>query len=233
VPSVRGPSSPDDFALVQDFIGESWPAPCHYYYRQRFEFYGDGRLRVMAGNLGRGCGDEGTYRPVLRLDFAGDRRSVSAWRDGAWAAWTEETYAEPAGPSELSPEGFQLRVADAEGAGWYVEPGQGQFADGGRGDNAWTYATLNKPGVDEGSANLITIGPCGNADYRQGPERFIEPEPEPIEAADVTLWYVAQLENDAAAGREYCWADVELHDGVYVPKAFPCYAGPLLVPISP
>jgi hypothetical protein len=40
------------------------------------------------------------------------------------------------------------------------------------------------------------------------------------------------MENDDRPGHEYCWADSALNDGLYEPRAYPCYAGPLFVPIG-
>ena len=114
-------------------------------------------------------------------------------------------------------------------------PGNGQFADGGRGDQPYLYATRHHTDGqhgDEGDADLITIGSCCNQDYQQGPEKFINTPPEAIADTPLVIWYVAQLDNDDTPGAEYCWAGATLHDGVYLPVAYPCFAGPLFVPIS-
>lgn len=235
-PSVEALSADDSegagFALVQDFMGDGWPAPCHYFYRQRYAFYDDGSFRVIGGNLGRGCGTEGTYRPVLRIALAGEEHTVASWDGSGWSPWAEEGFVHQDAIPPGAPEGLALRVTDPTGAGYGVVPGTGQLGEGDRGDDAYLYATLDKPGVDEGRADLITIGPCCNDDHRQGPERFIEPEPEAIAGRPIVLWYVAQLRNDATPGNEACWAESVLEGGVYVPKAYPCYAGPMLVPIE-
>jgi len=216
------------FVLEQEFWGEQWPLPCSYYYEQRFEFYNDGRFRVVAGNVGRGCGTNGTYRPVLRLAFAGEN-SFAAWTGAAWESWLTEGW-QSQSESEPTADGYQYRLADSTGAGFYIEPGRGQFSDGGRGDNAYIYATLDHPDLDEGDTDMITIGPCCNVNYEQGPERFLNDEP--IEGANLVLWYVAQIENDGTPGQQYCWAESALDRGVYVAKEYPCYAGPMFVPIS-
>ncbi len=220
------------FALTQDFMGDGWPAQCHYFYRQRFEFYDDGRFRVVAGNHGRGCGTDGTYRPVLRIAISGDSNSFGSWVGGAWRDWEEEGFERQGARVSDAPDGHTFRITDPAGDGYFVDPGRGQFGDGGRGDNALIYVTLHKSGVDEGQADLITIGPCCNTDHRQGPERFIEPQPESIADGPLILWYVAQLENDDTPGSEYCWAESVLEGGVFVPKAYPCYAGPMFVPMG-
>jgi hypothetical protein len=218
------------FAMEQDYWSDDWPLPCNYYYDQRYEFYTDGRFRVVAGNSGRGCGDNGTYRPVLRIAMAGDY-TLAQWDGAAWVDWKVEQWAQQ-NDSPYTPEGYQYRLVDAEGQGYTIEPGRGQFGDGGRGDNAYVYVTRRFPDRDEGESDLITIGPCCNADYRQGPEKFIEPSPDPIVNSPLAIWYVAQLKNDDTPGQEYCWADSVLESGVYVAKEWPCYAGPMFVPFQ-
>ena len=84
---------------------------------------------------------------------------------------------------------------------------------------------------DEGDADLITIGTCCNTDYKQGPEKFIEPTPEVIQNADLVIWYVAQMKNDNTPGKEYCWADAVVEQGFVINKTWPCYFGPMFVPV--
>ena len=69
-----------------------------------------------------------------------------------------------------------------------------------------------------------------NKDYQQGPEKFIEPDPEIIQTSSIVLWYVAQMTNDDTKGNEYCWAESVLKNGVYVPVIYPCYSGPMFKP---
>ena len=240
VVAFNGPSVEDiregetvvGFALVQNYKSEVWPAPCNYFYSQRYEFYADGRFRVVVGNHGRGCGNDGTYRPVVRIALAG-AQTFASWDGNAWIDWQTEQWQ---GPSDaVTPEGYQFRVLGADGQGYALAPGRGQFGDGGRGDRPFVYVTRRhtEPGAnDEGDADLITIGPCCNSDYRQGPEKFIEPAPEPLAASELVIWYVAQLKNDDTPGQEYCWADAVLQDGIYIPKDYACYAGPLFVPVG-
>ena len=218
------------FALEQDYWGDDWPLPCNYYYDQRYEFYTDGRFRVVAGNSGRGCGDNGTYRPVLRIAMAGDY-TFAQWDGAAWVDWKVEQWVQQ-NDSPYTQEGYQYRLIDAEGQGYTIEPGRGQFGDGGRGDNAFVYVTRRFPDRDEGESDLITIGPCCNTDYRQGPEKFIEPSPDPITDSAIVIWYVAQMKNDDTPGQEYCWADSVLEAGVFVAKEWPCYVGPMFAPLQ-
>jgi hypothetical protein len=218
------------FAIIQEYKSEVWPAPCNYFYSQRFEFYTDGRFRVVFANHGRGCGNDGVYRPVVRIALAG-QHTVAAWDGAAWVDWTTEQWQPPS--EHRTPEGYQFRALASDGQGFYIEPARGQFDDGGRGDNPYVYVTRRHTEAganDEGETDLITIGPCCNEDYRQGPEKFIEPAPEPISDSPLVFWYVAQLKNDDRPGQEYCWAEAVLENGVYVPKAYPCYGGPLFVP---
>lgn len=217
------------FALEQHFRSEVWPQPCNYYYVNRYEFYQDGRFRPVMINLGRGCGKDGWYRPVLRLALAGEY-TFAAWDGAAWQPWVNEQWQAPS--EHFTPEGYQFRVATASGAGYYLTPARGQFTDGGRGDTPFVYVTRRHPDRAEGDTDLITIGSCCNTDYQQGPEKFIDAPPEAIENSPIVVWYVAQMKNDDLPGSEYCWADSVLTNGVYVPKTYPCSAGPLLQPVE-
>ncbi len=78
------------FVLEQTFRSRYWPSPCNYNYCQRFEFYKDGKFRVAAASLGRGCGNDGTYRPVFRIAFASERNNFSEWNGRDWTTWTYE-----------------------------------------------------------------------------------------------------------------------------------------------
>jgi len=221
------------FALVQDFMGDGWPMPCHYRYEQRYEFYQDGRFRVGGANLGRGCGTNGVYRPVLRMDITAEGNgmadSIAEWKDDSWSTWEEEQWQLQDDQTAYMADGYQYRVTGPQGTGYFIEPGQGQFADGGRGDNAYLYAMARHSDIDEGEADLITIGSCCNTDHQQGPEQFIVPA-ESIAATDLVLWYVAQLPNDDTPGQEYCWADAVIEAGKTVNRSYPCYFGPMFVP---
>ncbi|PID34008.1 MAG: hypothetical protein CR976_02535, partial [Thiotrichales bacterium] len=127
------------FAVVQDFRQPPWPTPCNYRYVQRFEFYNDGRFRIAQADLGRGCGTDGTYRPVVRIDLeAGDgaANNVAEWNGNEWEGWDKEQW-RLQDNAKLTPEGYQYKVTDKQGRGFYIEPGRGQFGDGGRGDHAY------------------------------------------------------------------------------------------------
>lgn len=217
------------FALIQDYRHTQWPLPCNYRYMQRYEFYRDGSFRPVMLNLGRGCGNQGTYRPILRIDLI-DEQQLSAWGGDGWQLWQEESWELLSEESPLSEDGYRYKVATAADAGLYIEPGRGQFDDGGRGDNAFVYVTRHQSA--EGDADLITLGACCNTDHQQGPETFIGDEPESTADGDLVLWYVAQLHNDDTPGQEYCWADQAVTDGVLEPVVWPCAAGPRFVPVA-
>jgi hypothetical protein len=220
------------FVLEQVFKSELWPSPCNYNYRQRFEFYKDGRFRVAAASIGRGCGNDGTYRPVFRIAFASQQNNFAEWNGADWTNWTAENWQLQSASTKYSPAKYQYKFMDNAGSGYYVQPGTGGFSDGGRGDNAFTFITENIAAKDEGEADLVTIGPCCNTDYQQGPEKFIGTSPDNIQNKKLVMWYVPQLKNDNTKGREYCWAESVLENGVYVTKSYPCFAGPMFVPIK-
>lgn len=221
------------FSLLQDFRSELWPLSCNYRYVQRYEFYLDGRFRVGALNLGRGCGNNGTYHPVARLALnpgaQGDRATIAEWDGKQWVAWEKEAWVQQSEQTAYTPEGYQFRILGGDGSGFMLQPNTGQLPDGPRGDNAFVYATLRKP--EEGDADMITIGPCCNTDFRQGPERFMEP-PEPITDSKLVLWYVPRLKNDDTPGKEYCWTSSVVENGLIRHNAYPCAFGPMFVPVK-
>jgi hypothetical protein len=219
------------FVLEQTFRSEGWPTPCNYNYRQRYEFYNDGKFRVACASIGRGCGNTGTYRPVFRIAFSGEQNNFYQWNNNTWEEKQNEYWNEQNSLSQFNPEHYQYKIASGQN-GYYIEPGQGQFKDGGRGDYSYTYVSKNIPGREEGENDLPTIGPCCNTDYHQGPEKFIEPNPEKIQNSSLVVWYVAQLRNDDRKGNEYCWADNVLENGTWKTKVYPCFAGPMFVPVK-
>ncbi|MBK8088379.1 MAG: hypothetical protein IPK31_10760 [Chitinophagaceae bacterium] len=220
------------FVLVQNFSSERWPQPCNYKYQQRYEFFDDGSFRVAVANIGRGCGNDGTYRPVIRIAFAGGSQTFDEWNGTGWNSWATEKWQLQQANTSYTKEGYLFKISGQNGLNYYVEPGRGQFKDGGRGDRAYTYITINKPGTDEGETDLVTIGPCCNADYRQGPEKFIEPTPESLSGRSLVMWYVPVVRNDDTKGNEYCWADSYVKNGVYSTISYPCFSGPMFIPVK-
>lgn len=222
------------FVLEQMYQSEQWPRPCNYNYVQRYEFYNDGRFSVSAASLGRGCGNNGTYRPVTRICFANEKNNFSEWSaaQSGWQQWNTEQWRLQNSQTDYTAGGYQYKIADETETGFYMIPGNAQFKDGRRGDNAYVYVTKMHADKDEGETDLVTIGPCCNTDYKQGPEKFIEPEAENIAGTRLVVWYVAQLKNDDTKGSEYCWAESYLEKGVYKTKAYPCFSGPMFVPVN-
>ncbi len=223
-------NQPTGFVLEQVFRSEGWPTPCNYNYRQRYEFYNDGRFRVSCASIGRGCGNDGTYRPVFRIAFAGSNENFYSWNGKDWKNWSREQWQEQNSNSSYSPEGAMYKIAGS--SNYLIEPGNGQFHDGGRGDFSFVYVTKHTSDRDEGENDLTTIGPCCNIDYHQGPEKFIEPQPEDITNSSLVVWYVAQLKNDDRKGNEYCWAESVLQNGMYVTHIYPCFCGPMFIPVK-
>ena len=79
------------FVLEQKFYSEGWPNVCNYNYLQRYEFYADGRFRIACASLGRGCGNDGTYRPVYRIAFA-DAGSFAEYDGSDFKNWDTEKW---------------------------------------------------------------------------------------------------------------------------------------------
>jgi hypothetical protein len=219
------------FVLEQYYQSEQWPRPCNYSYLQRYEFYNDGSWRTVMASLGRGCGNNGTYRPVTRIVLSPQQDNFAEWNGTSWMNWATEKWQLQNEQTFYTKEGYQYRITDNNGKGFFIIPGNGQFNDGGRGDNAYIYVTKLHTDKDEGESDLLTIGPCCNTDYRQGPEKFMEPA-ESLQNSPLVLWYVAQLKNDDTKGKEYCWADNYIENGIYKTKSYPCLSGPLFVPTT-
>lgn len=218
------------FLLGQRYYSEGWPTPCNYNYHQYFEFYKDGRFRPVVGSIGRGCGNNGMYRPVTRIALSGEKNNFYEWNKNTWKQWKKEQWTLQTGKTLYQGDHQWLKIENDNKQGLMILANTGQMRDGGRGDNAYVYITKWDSHRDEGETDLPTIGPCCNKDYQQGPEKFIEPDPEIIETSSIVLWYVAQMTNDDTKGNEYCWAESVLKNGVYVPVIYPCYSGPMFKP---
>lgn len=234
--AIKSKESDDDtgFAFVQDFRQPPWPTPCNYRYEQRFEFYKDGRFRVAAADYGRGCGTDGTYRPVLRIDIdvsEGGEEQFSQWDGSQWKSWDKEQWNLQTSETNYTDDGYLFKVNNSQGQGFYIEPNRGQFGDGSKGDFAYTYITVNHPDKDEAKSDMVTIGSCCNTNHKQGPEQFMEPA-ESLDKQNLVMWYVPQIKNEGAKGSEYCWADTRVEEGIPKIKVWPCYAGPMFIPIQ-
>ena len=213
--------------LEQEFRSLGWPGACNYSYRQSFEFYADGRFRPTAASIGAGCGNDGMYRPVLRIEPDGRDWTFEALNQKQFAPVLFERYFDANGETDATGARFHLKN---KSFAFNIEPGRGQFEHG-RGDNEWAYVTANKTGRDEGSSDLLTIGPCCNNDFRQGPEIFLDAQPEPLDGS-LVFWYVPQLKNDDRLAHEYCWARNQIVAGVIKAQAFPCIGGPMFRPLD-
>ncbi len=213
------------FELVQDFRMSSWGGSCNYRYDQRIQFFNDGRFRVANGAYGKGCGTNGVYRPVVRIDMAVNGSAndfFASWDGDAWQTEQTEFWVLQDGP--YTPDGYKWRVSDQSGMGYYVEPGRGQFGDGGRGDFAYLYVTQHKP--NEGDTDLPVIGSCCNDNHEQGPHNYVNNES--IYDENIVIWYVPQMVTEVTAGRYYCWTV----QGEPNPETYPCYGGPMFVPVA-
>jgi hypothetical protein len=211
------------FRITQDFVGPDWPAPCQYYYRQQFDFGANGQFYVAAANLGRGCGSSGTYRPVLRIDLGVDGATIAGWDGGQWHRWHEENFVALTNGT-VSSDGHSHRISGRANE-YFVSPVRQPIEGDDNEDGGHLFVTRRHADRDEGDADLITIGPCCNADHRQGPEVFMAPHPESLTGADLVLWYVPRLAASDRPGAQSCWADVVLVDGLYEARPYPCEAG--------
>lgn len=217
------------FSIEQTYRSDGWPSPCNYQYVQRYEFYHDGKFRVAAANIGRGCGNDGTYRPVFRIAFEGQKHTIGEWTGTEYASINQEGWRLQQASTRYDQDGGLFQIA-TDATNYRLVPGNGQFGDGGRGDNAYVYFTKYHRDIDEGESDLPTIGPCCNIDHQQGPDKFINPEPESLVNGQTVIWYVPQIKNDDTKGREYCWAEAKLVKGVYETQIYPCFAGPMFIP---
>jgi hypothetical protein len=214
------------FEVVQDFRMGNWGGSCNYRYDQRIQFFNDGRFRVVSGAYGKGCGNNATYRPVVRIDMAVnglENDSFATWNGEDWLPNSTEFWQLQAAP--YTAEGYRWKVWDAAGMGYYLEPGRGQFGDNGRGDFAYIYVTQHK--ANEGDTDLGVIGSCCNSDHQQGPHNYVNGES--IANQNIVIWYVPQMVTDVTPGNMYCWTVT----GGANPETYPCFAGPMFVPFAP
>lgn len=228
------------FSVIQDFQMSNWGAGCNYRYEQHFQFFLDGRFRVVSGAFGRGCGNNSLYRPIIRMDMAieGDSDDVFSYYDGAtWVDLTTEDYRVPyaeagQGPHELTAENYSWRIVDGtSGNGYYIEQDIGQmdppdspYANDyppSRGADPFVYVTLHRP--SEGDTDLGSLGSCCNDDHRQGPDQYVDGES--IVDSNIVLWYVPQTDTDVGSGTEYCWT-------VSTSETYPCFVGPMFHPLT-
>lgn len=211
------------FEVTQDFRMSSWGSSCNYRYDQRVQFFNDGRFRAVSGAYGKGCGTTAVYRPVMRMDVdvnGTGNQSFATWNGANWAANAQEFWQLQAAPYDANL--AKWRISNQDGNGYYLEPGQAQFGDNGRGDSGYIYVTQHKPA--EGDTDLPIIGDCCFGDHRQGPEAYINNES--ISNQNLVLWYVPQMVTDVTVGNYYCWT----LQGEPNPVTYPCFAGPMFVP---
>lgn len=225
------------FEVIQDFRMGNWGVTCNYRYEQHFQFFSDGRWRIVSGAYGEGCGnnqdDEAIYRAIWRLDIAIDDAAndrLETWGGGAWQTVSDEGwFLQDNQPS--TPEGYQYRIFDpTTGNGYYIEPGVGQYDDAGTGDNAYLFVTQYD--VAEGGTDLAQL-PNTTAfhdDHRQGPHQFVDAGSS-VNGEDIVLWYVPQSttvtlwEFNQSGTEPYCWTESQL-------ITWPCFSGPMFHPIN-
>ena len=209
------------FEIVQDFRMAAWGVSCNYRYEQHYQFFKDGRFRVVAGAFGRGCGTNAEYRPLIRIDLAlaaPGNETFWSWDGNQWQAEATELQFAMAEP--FTSENYAWKVTDeADDIVLYIEPGLGQLGKNERGDRAFVY--VSRHAASEGDADLAAVGACCNNDIEQGPHRFINDES--IDSTDLVLWYVPQLLTETTEGSEFCWTVT----GGENPETYPCFSGPM------
>ncbi len=207
-PPVIAAAPDGGFTLELTFRSPNWPQPCNYQYVTRAHFGADGSVRIVAINEGRGCGTEGIYHPVLRLELppGADLRDQSGTRltSEGQATWRPTT-----------PRTLEAHTADGPLA---LVP---LWAEA---EHAYVYWT--RPAQAEGQGDLPSIGSCCALDARQGPEQFINGE---SLAEGAVVWFVPRIAN---AERQRCWADTALEHGMLVPRIWPCGSGMEITPLS-
>ena len=225
-PQIRELPEGKGFMITQDFRNPKWPMACNYRYENRFEFYDDGSFRVVGVNKGRGCGDHAIYRPVMRIDTAmGEKEAFWKYEESSYRLKKREFY-ERVPPKPRYP--YKVTDRADPSKGYLIEPNQGQFGDNSRGDHATIFVTRYHP--NEGDKDLLTLGSCCKL-QEEGVERYVNGES--IDGADLVIWYVPHIHNDAHKGEEYCWADTVIgEDGNIHVKVWPCTVGPKFVPIG-
>jgi hypothetical protein len=195
------------FVLEIVFRSPDWPRPCNYQYVLRAFFGGDGELTILAENQGRGCGTNGVYHPVLRLEPPPGTRVTM--RDGGTTSRLERE-----GQTEWPVDGIQHLLWSTPEVRLEVSPLWGDA------ELAYLYWTRARDA--EGRSDLPSIGQCCALNADQGPEQFVDGEDlgdEPV------FWYVPRIRN---AEGVRCWADMELVDGMLVPQIWPCRSGVVL-----
>lgn len=244
------------FEIVQDFRQSWWHQfDCRYRYDQRYQFFNDGRFRVVAGGYGIGCGiprdeEQAVYRPVMRIDLTADNGSETFdfWDGDGWSEQTTEAWFGDAEhtaswtPHPADANGYAFRVQSGN-RGFYMEPGVGQFDDGGTGDDAWVYVTRFDSA--EGAADLsFLVDTAVISNHEQGPDQFVDAPSEAsaaISGQDNVIWYVPNMStvtsaqaalpaDERPADAAYCWADT--HNDANPGTIYPCFAGPMFTPFT-
>jgi hypothetical protein len=209
----------------QEYWSEGWPKPCNYYYEQALRLYDNGSFRPVSTSIGRGCGTDGMYRPVTRIELGADLNSIAKF-DGTNFVQVpnEDQFLQSTMPKDKNQQSFKV------GNFGVTLPEAGQLDPKERGDNSFIYFSNNNGKNNEGSGDMPTIGSCCNTDADQGPNKFVNNEK--LEGTGTVMWYVPQLKNDGAPGKEFCWADTKLKpEGTYEIIEYPCNSGPLFTPI--
>ena len=166
------------FELLADF--ETGP----YRYTQIWRFHEDGRMAPLLTIYGNGIHDGHTYHPHWRFDFdvhGADNDAVEVFDEGGWQRMAEEGWY-PAG-NDAAEDGAVWRQIDfGSNAQVSIRP------------HKWEDAEVFALRYQEGEwAPFTPKNAVGSQPY---PAAFVNEQP--LDGADVALWYVAHVHYDAA-----------------------------------
>jgi hypothetical protein len=212
------------FSLTQYFRSDDWPNPCNYEYYQKIVFLNDGSMKVIAASIGKGCGNDGTYMPVFRIELPAINANLSFWNGKQYEKIKQESWFQ--NPSQLSLNSANPNFtwnSKKSNINIYasLEKKSSALVD----NDSYIYFTLNNLSKNEGKTDLPTIGPCCNTDYQQGPEKFIDAIPEDISNKPIVMWFVPKMKNSNQKGKEKCWVNRVIKDGQFIDYIFPCESG--------
>ncbi len=80
------------------------------------------------------------------LHLQGNKIIFIEWNQNNWQPWQKEKWNAQGSLTSYTPEGYQYKIGNTQ-SGYFMEPGKGQFKDGGRGDFNYVYVTKHVNGT--------------------------------------------------------------------------------------